>query len=76
MNLLSDRPADPLFLGVTLIFCAIAGVIASAWCIHIDDVINNDGDISLLAEEVSRLHHLYQELSSKTSQSDIAAEYS
>jgi len=43
MNLLSDRPADPLFLGVTLIFCAIAGVIASAWCIHIDDVINNDG---------------------------------
>ena len=43
MNLLSDRPADPLFLGVTLIFCAIAGVIASVWCIHIDDVINNDG---------------------------------
>ncbi len=43
---------------------------------YADDVINNDGDISLLAEEVSRLHHLYQELSSKTSQSDIAAEYS
>jgi len=43
---------------------------------YADDIINNDGDISLLAEEVSRLHHLYQELSSKTSQSDIAAEYS
>ena len=42
MNLLSDRPADPLFLSVTLVLCAIAGVAASAWCIHIDDVINND----------------------------------
>ena len=43
MNWLSDRPADPLFLSVTLILCAIAGVATSAWCIHIDDVINNDG---------------------------------
>ena len=43
MNLLSDRPADPTFVCVTLIFCAVASVIASAWCIHIDDVINNDG---------------------------------
>ena len=42
MNLLSDRPADPAFVYVTLIFCAIAGVVASVWCIHIDDVINND----------------------------------
>ena len=42
MNLLSDRPADPAFVYVTLIFCAIVGVVASVWCIHIDDVINND----------------------------------
>ena len=43
MNLLSDRPANPTFVYVTLILCAVASVIASAWCIHIDDVINNDG---------------------------------
>ena len=43
---------------------------------YADDVINNDGDISLLAEEVSRLHHLYQALSSKISESGNAAEYS
>ena len=42
MNLLSDRPADPAFVYVTLIFCAITGVVASIWCLHIDDVINND----------------------------------
>ena len=42
MNLLSDRPADPAFVYVTLIFCAMAGVAASIWCLHIDDVINND----------------------------------
>lgn len=43
---------------------------------YADDVINNDGDISLLANEVSRLHRLYQALSSKISESGNAAEYS
>ena len=42
---------------------------------YADDVINNDGDISLLANEVSRLHRLYQALSSKLSESGNAAEY-
>ncbi|MDG1835792.1 MAG: dephospho-CoA kinase, partial [Pseudomonadales bacterium] len=43
---------------------------------YADDVINNDGDISLLANEVSRLHRLYQALSSEISKSGNAAEYS
>lgn len=43
---------------------------------YADDVINNDGDISLLAIEVSRLHRLYQALSSEISKSGNAAEYS
>ncbi|HJP10860.1 MAG TPA: hypothetical protein QGF27_12585 [Arenicellales bacterium] len=42
MNLLSEQRAQRGFLLVVLAICAIVSVALSAWCIYIDDVINND----------------------------------
>ena len=43
MNLSSDQPADRGFLLWVLGVCTVLSVALSAWCIYIDDVINNDG---------------------------------
>ena len=43
MKLLADQPADSRFVASVLAFCVFAGLLTSAWCLYIDDVINNDG---------------------------------
>jgi hypothetical protein len=43
MKLLTDQPADKRFVTSVLALCALSGVFTSAWCLYIDDVINNDG---------------------------------
>ncbi len=43
MKLLADQPADSRFVTSVLAFCVFAGLLTSAWCLYIDDVINNDG---------------------------------
>ena len=43
MSLLSEQRAQRGFVLVVLSVCALVSVVLSAWCIYIDDVINNDG---------------------------------
>ena len=43
VSLLSEQRAQQGFVLVVLSICTLVSVILSAWCIHIDDVINNDG---------------------------------
>ena len=52
MKLLTDQPADKRFVASVLVLCALSGVLTSAWCLYIDDVINNDGMIYVRAAEL------------------------
>jgi len=52
MKLLTDQPADKRFVASVLALCALSGVLTSAWCLYIDDVINNDGMIYVRAAEL------------------------
>ena len=42
MSLLSDTPAERRFVGTRMLLCALAGMVTSAWCLYIDDVVNFD----------------------------------
>ena len=52
MKLLTDQPADKRFVASVLALCALSGVLTSAWCLYIDDVINNDGVIYVRTAEL------------------------
>ena len=52
MKLLTDQPADKRFVTSVLALCALSGVLTSAWCLYIDDVINNDGVIYVRTAEL------------------------
>ena len=43
MNSPVKQHSDHRFLAVTLTICALISIVLSAWSIHIDDIINNDG---------------------------------
>ncbi|MGE4634566.1 MAG: hypothetical protein AAEI92_04345, partial [Arenicellales bacterium] len=52
MKLLTDQLAEKRFVASALVLCALSGVLTSAWCLYIDDVINNDGVIYVRTAEL------------------------
>ncbi|MEO1866240.1 MAG: hypothetical protein ABGX98_10845, partial [Pseudomonadota bacterium] len=47
-----SAPADRRFLAGVLFFCAFASLVSSVWCVHIDDVVNNDAVEYIRAAEL------------------------
>ncbi len=52
MIVFDSAPADRRFLAGVLFFCAVASLVSSVWCIHIDDVVNNDAVEYIRAAEL------------------------